>query len=166
MDEFLEPSREQLSPTDRLSERQKQCLELVAQGCTSKQIGRVLNLSPSTVDNHLSVALERLGVSNRDAAAEIFIYGSQLIGSDTTDKYVTARSRLSVPSQWRIETKDKVKRPDYLKTLFSLPTLGGRDHNLSQRRRFFHVIQIMFVAMMAFSAITITIAGMVHLFSR
>ena len=53
-----------------------------------------------------------------------------------------------------------------MNSLFTIPPLGGRDNKLSQRQRYYHVVQIMFLALMAFSAVTITIAGIVHLFSK
>jgi FixJ family two-component response regulator len=43
---------------DRLTLRQKDCLRLVAQGYTSKEIGRELGISYSTVDNHLLAATQ------------------------------------------------------------------------------------------------------------
>ena len=51
-------------------------------------------------------------------------------------------------------------------SLFSIPPLGGKENRLSQRRRYYHVIQIMFLALMGFSAAIVTIAGIVHLFSK
>ncbi|MHA3840999.1 response regulator transcription factor [Sphingomonas aestuarii] len=54
-----------------LSERQRQCMELVARQHTSKEIARALNLSPSTVDNHIQAAMERLGVRSRADAVRL-----------------------------------------------------------------------------------------------
>lgn len=50
---------------DRLSDRQRQCLELAATGLTSSGIGLRLGLSPRTVDEHLALACEALGVRTR-----------------------------------------------------------------------------------------------------
>ncbi len=49
----------------KLTERQRACLELVAKGFTSKQIGRTLGISHSTVDNHILIATQALGVADR-----------------------------------------------------------------------------------------------------
>lgn len=165
MDELTESPPDNLSATDRLSERQKQCLSMVANGHTSKEIGRMLNLSPSTVDNHISIALERLGVDSRVAAARIFIRGNVGVRlgeievvADALTKNIPGGNdgqRLSATDQYHVS-----------RSFFSIPVLGGRRNNLSQRRRFFHVVQIMLLALMAFSAVTITIAGIVHLFSK
>lgn len=61
-----------------LTRRQGQCLNLVHQGMTSKEIARQLGLSPSTVDNHLREAIVRLGKSNRQEAARDYAVARHL----------------------------------------------------------------------------------------
>lgn len=159
MDHFTKGRFVDLSPTDRLSERQKQCLELVAAGHTSKQIARQLGLSPSTVDNHLNAAIERLGVDNRALAARMFVDGNQRLA--TGGKPPTQGIQSEFPDHAVHADENRI-----VPSLFSIPPVGGRENKLSQRRRYYHVIQIMVLALMAFSAVTVTIAGMVHLFSK
>lgn len=43
-----------------LTERQYDCLLRAGEGMSSKEIGRVLGISPSTVDNHIHVAITKL----------------------------------------------------------------------------------------------------------
>jgi DNA-binding CsgD family transcriptional regulator len=50
---------------ERLSERQKTCLALAADGLTSARIAERLGLSPRTVDEHLLLACRALGVRTR-----------------------------------------------------------------------------------------------------
>lgn len=45
----------------RLSERQIEVVRLLSLGCTVKEAAKIMNLSPSTVDNHKSAAMARLG---------------------------------------------------------------------------------------------------------
>jgi DNA-binding NarL/FixJ family response regulator len=52
-----------------LSERERQVLALIADGCDNADIARTLYVSPSTVRNHVSRLLEKLGVHNRVQAA-------------------------------------------------------------------------------------------------
>jgi DNA-binding NarL/FixJ family response regulator len=52
-----------------LSEREKEILRLVAQGRDNTEIAQELYLSPSTVKNHVSSILEKLGVDSRVQAA-------------------------------------------------------------------------------------------------
>jgi hypothetical protein len=139
MDHFSKARPTDLSATDRLSERQKQCLELVAAGYTSKQIARQLNLSPSTVDNHL-IDPRSSGSMDGPLRDDSLPPAVREVKADNDDGLVAS--------------------------LFSIPPMGGRDNRLTQRRRYYHVVQIMILALMAFSAVTVTIAGIVHLFSQ
>ena len=52
-----------------LSDREKEILRLVAQGRDNTEIAQELYLSPSTVKNHVSSILEKLGVDSRVQAA-------------------------------------------------------------------------------------------------
>jgi DNA-binding NarL/FixJ family response regulator len=52
-----------------LSIREREVLSLIAEGRDNAEIGRQLFVSPSTVKNHVSRLLERLGVDNRVQAA-------------------------------------------------------------------------------------------------
>lgn len=52
-----------------LSRRQGECLSLVRIGMTTKEISRVLGISPNTVDNHIQCALHKSGSSRRKEAA-------------------------------------------------------------------------------------------------
>lgn len=51
-----------------LSRRQMQCLDLVRQGMTSGEIGRILGLSSRTVDQYLAQSCARLQTRNRAQA--------------------------------------------------------------------------------------------------
>ncbi len=67
--------REQSTATDQpddllaLSDREREILRLVAQGRDNTEIAQELYLSPSTVKNHVSSILEKLGVDSRVQAA-------------------------------------------------------------------------------------------------
>jgi DNA-binding CsgD family transcriptional regulator len=54
-----------------LSQRERQCLEGVAQGRTTKQIARGLHLSADTVDEHIGNARHKLGARTRAEAVAI-----------------------------------------------------------------------------------------------
>ena len=55
--------------TDGLTAREYEIITLVAAGKTNKEIARTLWVSPKTVGKHLENAFEKLGVTNRTAAA-------------------------------------------------------------------------------------------------
>jgi DNA-binding NarL/FixJ family response regulator len=56
-----------------LSAREHEVLDLLASGCDNVEIAARLYLSPSTVKNHVSKLLEKLGVENRVQAATFAI---------------------------------------------------------------------------------------------
>lgn len=136
------------APADRLSERQRECLVLVHQGLTSKEIGRSLGLSPSTVDNHIRAALERLGVDNRAAAARLAVWQPD-----------------AVPLPRAVSGPSPGPGAGFA-ALAAFPPLGGSPNRLSVRRRVYHVVQIALFSTMSLAAITTTIAGLVHLLNR
>ncbi len=59
------------SPSDlsRLTPRESQVLELVAQGLTNKAIGRALGIGPGTVKVHVEKLIAKLNVADRTQAA-------------------------------------------------------------------------------------------------
>jgi DNA-binding NarL/FixJ family response regulator len=53
-----------MDPYDALSEREREVLQLVAEGRSSKEIGELLSISPATVETHRSHLLQKLGLHN------------------------------------------------------------------------------------------------------
>ncbi len=70
-------ARPPASPASPLSRRQREIIQLLAQGQSNKQIARALGISEKTVKVHVSILLKRLGVTSRTAAA---IAGLRLLG--------------------------------------------------------------------------------------
>ena len=64
---------ERVDPYAVLTERELQCLRGVAQHQRSSEIAHNIGLSPGTVDNYLSKAAKKLGVSDRDSAARLLL---------------------------------------------------------------------------------------------
>jgi DNA-binding NarL/FixJ family response regulator len=62
-------------PDDGLSLRERQILELIAEGLTNRQIGERLELAEKTVKNYVSGLLAKLGMERRTQAA---VYGATL----------------------------------------------------------------------------------------
>ena len=58
-----------------LSEREREVLDLIADGLTNKQIGERLFLAEKTVKNHVSGLLAKLGMQRRTQAA---VYGAEV----------------------------------------------------------------------------------------
>lgn len=56
---------------DLLTEREKEVLQLLAEGRTNKEVATLLNLSPYTVETHRTNLMQKLGLHN---TAEIVLY--------------------------------------------------------------------------------------------
>lgn len=57
-------TRRSVSPIERLSNREREILKLVADGLSSAEIGRRLNLSPKTVDTYRSRLMQKLQITD------------------------------------------------------------------------------------------------------
>jgi DNA-binding CsgD family transcriptional regulator len=55
----------------QLTDRQKQCLRLVREGFTTKEIAGRIHASPDAVDKSIKLAMAKLGVDRRAAAARM-----------------------------------------------------------------------------------------------
>jgi DNA-binding NarL/FixJ family response regulator len=64
-----ESGRDTVWPPNSLTPREREVLQLVAQGQTNHEIARELTLSASTVKSHLKHIIAKLGVSDRTQAA-------------------------------------------------------------------------------------------------
>lgn len=62
-----------------LTERERQVLDLVAEGLTNKSIARSLSISPATVKAHVERIIAKLGVADRTQAAVMAAQASALL---------------------------------------------------------------------------------------
>ena len=61
-----------LQQLETLTPRETEVLEAVSEGLTNKEIGERLTIEPGTVKNHVHNILDKLNVSSRHKAAEIY----------------------------------------------------------------------------------------------
>ena len=66
-----------LSRIDLLTPRERECLRLVAEGRSSKEIAQQLELSPYTVDEYVRSGVSKLGAQNRREAARLVAMESE-----------------------------------------------------------------------------------------
>jgi two-component system nitrate/nitrite response regulator NarL len=59
--------------TTPLSKREREILQMVANGSTTKEVARDLGISPHTVKTHLERIFEKLGANDRAQAVAIAI---------------------------------------------------------------------------------------------
>ena len=69
-----------------ITNREKEVLTFLAQGYTNKEISKVLNLSYSTVRNHVSSIFIKLQISNRAQATAVAIYSGLIKPKFEEDK--------------------------------------------------------------------------------
>ncbi len=60
--EYVRHRATEVSPLEQLTPRQREILQLIAEGHTTQAIARVLGLSPKTVETHRASLMERLDI--------------------------------------------------------------------------------------------------------
>lgn len=134
---------------EELSDRQAQCLALASKGMTSKEIGREIGISPSTVDNHLRVAAAKMQVGNRRQAIRRMKLTTEVaegLVQEAPDAPAAAPS------------------PNAKTSMF--PPLGGSANTMPTTTRLAMVVRIALAGTMVLAAITTTISGVVSILSR
>jgi DNA-binding NarL/FixJ family response regulator len=63
------PGKAQRRPSDDLTDREREVLELIAEGASNPQIARALGLSLKTIQNYVSRILDKLQLTDRTQAA-------------------------------------------------------------------------------------------------
>jgi len=82
---FLDAERRRRG-VPRLSRRELEVLQLVAQGCSNADIARMLFISVATVRKHMEHVFDRTGVRTRSAAAALVLpRARRLTGPPTGD---------------------------------------------------------------------------------
>ncbi|MFN3748666.1 MAG: LuxR C-terminal-related transcriptional regulator [Sphingorhabdus sp.] len=150
---------DQLS-VEKLTDRQKDCLRLVARGFTSKEIGRLLDLSPSTVDNHVTAAVQQLGAPNRGAVARA------LAEIEARQNLPSQPQPLAQPDQTAIltaETGDDGWSRN-ARQFFALPPVGGKRNDLDGTSRTLRILQVAVLATASVIALTILVSGLFRTF--
>jgi DNA-binding NarL/FixJ family response regulator len=80
-DEFRRMSTEQ-NDVDQLTEREREILQLLAEGYDNRTIAAQLHLSEKTVGNRLSEVFQKLGVTNRTQAALVAVQRGLIVSPD------------------------------------------------------------------------------------
>lgn len=142
---------------NRLTERQRACLELVAMGFTSKQIARKLGISHSTVDNHVLAATQLLGVADRREAARLVIGAGQQLPRQAPA--LTEREKSSIVAGQEASPQTT---PAGLKLL---PPVGGEPNEQTLGHKTIQILSIAFISTMAVIAMALLISGAFKAFS-
>ena len=87
------PSTEGARLLEELTQREKEILAVLAEGCSNKEISQTLFISVATVKSHLKSAYSKLGVSRRTQALRLLIQ-SGFTGALNDDVPIDARVKL------------------------------------------------------------------------
>jgi len=140
-------------PIERLTERQKTCLRLVAKGRTSKEISRELGISPATVDNHVRDALALLQVETRGEAARRLLAHDR--GEALTSQLISQADPIAgtIGAAAVSHAADGPRR-GWRELL--IPPLGGTRNTLRPEIKIFAIIEI---ATLGFASLFILTLG-------
>lgn len=146
-----------------LTDGQKACLRLVDDHHTSKEIGRILGISPFTVDQRLDAARRKLNAQSRKDAAKIFAATEH---STISEPFVyqpqwleqRAIADISVPSPNRVE-----QIFSRASSLVSVPPIGGERHELSKKEILVQSLNIAFFSTLVIAIVVVVLTGTLRL---
>ncbi len=139
-------------PVDDLSEGQKKCLRLVAQGMSSKEIAKETGLSPPTVDTYLRQAMAKLGASSRREAARIVREREQ------SQNLISQSPAIAEPPQDREPMASTGKGGG--RRWWRLPPVGGSFNDLSGSEKSLEALRVAIVGAVTVLALSLIIAGL------
>lgn len=125
----------EMDALSELTDRQMECLRYTGEGMSSKEIGRILGISPSTVDNHIHTAIAKLHAKNRWQAA-------QLLHPERTNL-----------------------RPNPVDRRKFIPPLGGRPNSDKASTRLLQILSIALVSLILVSGVIASIVAAIRVFS-
>lgn len=153
-----------LNDTVELTEGQKACLRLVDDHHTSKEIARLLGISPFTVDQRLDAARRKLGAASRKDAAKIFVKIEQ---GGISEPFVYEAQRLETAGISDISAlpPDRVEQAlASFSSLISVPPIGGERHELSKREILVQSLNIAFFSTLVIAFVVLVLTGTMRLF--
>ncbi|NJM50852.1 MAG: helix-turn-helix transcriptional regulator [Sphingomonadales bacterium] len=162
----------------KLTDGQKECLRLVDQLLTSKEIARQLDISPFTVDQRLDAARRKLNAGTRKEAARIFAALDKMPLSERLVYEAPPVEHPAYPVNLNRSNKLEGGNSEHIKTnntewvLFrglgeegkllrlTLPALGGDRHHFSKLEIVSAIIKTALFSIISISALTIIIVGL------
>jgi DNA-binding CsgD family transcriptional regulator len=147
-----------------LTEGQKACLRLVDDHHTSKEIARILGISPFTVDQRLDAARRKLNAESRKEAAKIFSSFDESISEPLV--YEPQRVEHAAIADSSVQAAKPVGQIfSRFASSISVPPIGGARHKLSTKEILVQSLNIAFFGTLVIAVVIITLAGMMGLFA-
>lgn len=152
------------APHVELTEGQKACLRLVDDHHTSKEIARILGISPFTVDQRLDAARRKLDAASRKDAAKIF---AALESGNISEPFVYEPRRLE-PAGFADITALPPDRVEQIlasiSSLISVPPIGGERHELTKKEILVQSLNIAFFSTLVIAFVVVVLTGTMRLF--
>jgi DNA-binding CsgD family transcriptional regulator len=147
-----------------LSDGQKQCLRLVGQHLTSKEIARKLGISHFTVDQRLDSARRKLNAHSRKDAVRIFMAMEQ---ESLSEPLVYEPSDIAAERDVHIQNPPPKGRTGifaFAASRISVPPIGGKRHHLPKREILVQSLNIAFFSTLVIALVVIILTGTLRLF--
>ncbi len=143
---------------DPLTGRQKECMLLLQDGLSSKQIARELGISPRTVDQHISAALENLGDHSRLEAVSL-LHDQELVevSEGTEPPQAPSRDKRQHHLSPLPRPSEVYRRSGYLPIF---PPIGGGVNAASTKDRIIWIIRIGILSLMLTCLAVVFILGL------
>ncbi|MCP1468880.1 DNA-binding CsgD family transcriptional regulator [Sphingobium sp. OAS761] len=153
-----------------LSEGEKQCLRLVAQGFNSKEIARQLHISEHTVDQRVRTSLRKFGVPSRKEAARLFVLsGDRQPQNGTYQPLIYQPKPLAPdpdPASSLVQPDERNEQSEHKSLLRRIlafgPPLGGSINELSIDGRILAMIRAAVLTGVGVVTLLLLIAGAFH----
>ncbi len=145
-----------------LTKRQKECLDLVNNGYSSKEIAGILVIAPNTVDSHIATAMSALGASTRGQAARL------MLSHETSEKFTSKPDYLVEPKNTEHipEVPSDVGKPDKRwSLLLTTLNLRGKEGATGFWNKLIIIIQISLLSTFALAATVLLMSGIVAILS-
>jgi DNA-binding CsgD family transcriptional regulator len=168
-----------------LSEGQKDCLRLVSDHFTSKEIARRLGISHFTVDQRLNAARKKLNATNRTDAAKLFasiedgliyerlVYQPHPVANEgdrlTLDMSPRQAGQYEVENTGSDSISSQANSAEHessfaqIRSFLSVPPIGGKRHGLSKKRVIFSSLNIAFYATITVSILILVLTGVMRM---
>lgn len=153
-----------LNDIAELTEGQKACLRLVDDHHTSKEIARILGISPFTVDQRLDAARRKLNAASRKDAAKLFAAMEQ---GGISEPFVYEAQRLERQRITGIsDLSPNRSEPIFARfsSLVSIPPIGGERHELSKKEILVQALNIAFFSTLVIALVVVVLTGTLRLF--
>ncbi len=167
-----------------LTEGQIDCLRLVGQNYTSKEIARQLGISSFAVDQRLTIARRKLCATSRSDAARRFsemakVYEPFVYDPQTLEKPVRAGQPEATQNEWEVQEQQdlvtefevgavaidaNIEERSGLLSWVVPPPFGGEKHSLSNGDVLLKSINIAFISTIMVAAVIVVLTGVMRLF--